>query len=130
MKCIKLWIFLSIFNGLYVVGCGHLHMNWTESPVAEPSSYRDYRSSFLWGFSRSRPLDFSKLCQSQTPLKIMTYSNLEDVLFATLTLGFYRSQTIEVWCPTPKPQVETTSFSNLRNTPKMNHGRSHSEVYF
>lgn len=87
---------------LGLAGCGHLHMNWSNQNMTGPSDYRDYRSSLLWGFSAARQLDFSKLCEAQTPLKITTYYNFEDVLFALISFGFYTSQTVEVWCPQSK----------------------------
>jgi len=74
----------------------------TESGLANFDYRPNYEHSkpfYLWGFIGEHHIDVTKICTKERPaIQMQTKYSALDVLYSTLTLGFYLPRTAKVWC--------------------------------
>lgn len=79
-----------------------------EQSLRAKATFTDYRNLYFFGTVPKADINVAKVCLDEDPLRVRTFSSLEDILFTTFSLGIYSPRTVEVWCG-EKSVAETES---------------------
>lgn len=100
---------------LFISACAAVQIDFTSNPTPQTeqilkanATFTDFRNLYFFGTVPKADINVAKVCLDQEPLRLKTFSSLEDILFTTFSIGIYSPRTIKVWCADKsKPDTES-----------------------
>ena len=90
---------LTIMALVTLTGCAAITITESgQSDFRYRPNYEQSQHFFLWGIIGEHTVNTRAVCKDVPVSQMQTKFSVQDVLYATLTLGLYLPRTAKVWC--------------------------------